>query len=295
MNVQAPEFSRNLGFISEAEQECLNGSVVAVAGAGGDGGALAVQLARLGVGELRLADPDTFETENINRQESCTTETVGVNKAEAVGRTIRAINPDIKVVTYTDGVHPGNVEQFVEGASLLIDETEFTKPEIGVMLAREARRRNISDLMAMNIGFGATVTSFKPDGFTFERLMGLPEDMPLDEVAGQEISLSRWLAYLPSYADLATFQKVADGEKSAPSVAPGVALAAGTAAVQALLHLTKDVPNHRPAPVSAPHTIMIDAMSIQAKVIKHPRVSYYWHLAKMVSRNMLHLAPKASY
>lgn len=64
----APEFERNLGFLTLEEQERINNSVVAIAGAGGDGGLLALQFARLGVGEIRLADPDPFEAENINRQ-----------------------------------------------------------------------------------------------------------------------------------------------------------------------------------------------------------------------------------
>ncbi len=77
-------FARNLGFISQAEQDKLSETSVAIAGAGGDGGELAVLLARMGFGEIRLADPDPFEIENINRQAVCTTRTVGMNKAVAV-------------------------------------------------------------------------------------------------------------------------------------------------------------------------------------------------------------------
>ena len=77
-------FERNLGFLNEREQETLANSSVAIAGAGGDGGMLAVQLARMGVGEFRLADPDPFEIENINRQAVCNDDTIGMNKADAV-------------------------------------------------------------------------------------------------------------------------------------------------------------------------------------------------------------------
>jgi molybdopterin/thiamine biosynthesis adenylyltransferase len=295
MNVHDAEFARNLGFFSEQEQERLIDSSVAIAGAGGDGGMLAIQLARLGVGELRLADPDPFEAENINRQAACTTKTIGMNKAVAVGEYVNDINPDIKVVTYTDGVTPENVESFVAGSDLLIDETEFTMHALGVMLAREARKQEIPNLMAMNIGFGTTVTSYHPKGKSFEKMLGLSEDAPLDEIAEQEVPLSRWLAYVPTYADLDVFKKVAAGEKSAPSVAPGVAIAAGTAAVQAVLHLTSGENNRRPKPVYAPKTMMVDVMTGESKVIKHPLASHYRYLGGMLARNLLKLNPKASY
>lgn len=58
-------------------QEVLAG----VAGCGGIGGALAVRLARLGVRHIKVADPDTFDWTNINRQMGATQDTVGQNKA----------------------------------------------------------------------------------------------------------------------------------------------------------------------------------------------------------------------
>lgn len=295
LQANSPEFSRNLGFMSLEEQQKLNDSVVAIAGAGGDGGMLALQLARMGVGELRLADPDPFEAENINRQACCTQETVDVNKATAVADYITSINPDIRVVTYTDGVTESNIDEFVEGSSLVIDETEFTMHALGVMIARAARERGVPDLMAMNIGFGATVTSFHPDGKTFERFLGLSEKDSLEEIAAKEVPLSRWVAYLPPYVDQKVFEKVARGEKSAPSVAPGVAIAAGTAAVQAMLHLTADIGNNRPKPVFAPHVMVMDAYTGEGKLIKRPVVSHYVSLSKVVARNILHMNPKADY
>lgn len=295
ISAASPEFERNLGFINEEEQARLNESVVAVAGAGGDGGALAIQLARLGVGELRLADPDPFEAQNINRQAACTTKTVDVNKAIAVGDYIKDINPDIKVTTYTDGVTPGNVEDFVAGVDLVIDETEFTMHEIGVMIAREARSHNVPNLMAMNVGFGTTITSYVPNGVTFEKVLGLKEDMSLEEIAAADVPMSRWLPYIPPYVDLEAFKKVASGEKSAPSVAPGVAIAAGAAATQAMLHLVRDLGNNRPDPITAPKSRVIDVYEGISRDVSLPRLSYARSAAKMMLRNTLGRVPKTSY
>lgn len=295
LSVDKPEFERNLGFISRDEQIMLHNSTVAIAGAGGDGGMLALQLARLGVGEIRLADPDPFEAQNINRQACCTVDTIGVNKAEAVGSYIEKINPDIEVSLYKDGITQENAEKFVKGSDLVIDETEFTIQSVGVTLARSARRLDIPNMMAMNIGFGATVTSFLPkEGMTFEKMLGLPDDMAIDEVEKTEPSMSRWLPYIPAYGDIDVFKKVASDEKSAPSIAPGVALAAGMAATQAFLHLSKGH-NNRPSPVSAPKVLIFDAMTGESKRVSLTRRSHYFHLTKMLVRNSLKLNPKASY
>lgn len=286
-------FERNYGFFSSEEQEILGYSTVAVAGAGGDGGMLAVQLARLGIGELRLADPDPFEIENINRQAVCTEETIGVNKARAVGEYILKINPLAEVKIYEEGVTPENTDVFVGDADLLIDETEFTIPHIGVSLSRAARDHGIPNLTAFNVGFGAVVTTYRPDSDLLEKRLGT-SGMPLDEIDSVEIPLSRWLPYLPAYGDIKVLEKVAKGEKSAPSVAPGVAIAAGAAATQAVLNLLKGQ-NNRKEPVYAPKALLIDAMEGRADVISYSRASYYRHLAKLLVRNSLKLNPQASY
>lgn len=290
-----PHFERNLGFLHESEQNTLEDSIVSIAGAGGDGGLLAVQLARMGVGEIRLADPDPFEAENSNRQAVCTDKTVGVNKAEAVGEYISGINPNLKVKIYNEGITPENTEEFIAGSSLVIDETEFTMHTLGIMLAREARSHRIPVLTALNIGFGALVTTFQPDGKTLEKILGFKEDQPLDEIAEQPVPLSKWLPYLPGYVDVKSFEKVAKGEKSAPSIAPGVAIAAGTGATQAFLNLVRGNGNKRPKPVEAPKAVVFDAMTMQAKEVRFGKRSHYRHLSGLIVRNMLKLNPQASY
>lgn len=288
------KFERNLGFFNLEEQQRLNDSVVAVAGAGGDGGMLAIQLARLGIGEIRLADPDPFEEENINRQAACTSKTVGVNKAVAVANYINEINAGITTLVVPEGINENNVDSFVSGADLLIDETEFTIPDIGVSLARSARTEGIPNLMALNIGFGTLVTSYSPTGKTLEQQLGLSNDMPIDQVREADIPLNKWVPYVPKYIDMDAFRKVAQGEKSAPSVAPGVAIAAGVAATQAVLHLLGRS-NCRPSPVYSPRTLSIDAMTGRSKLIKHPNASFYASMAVVSLRSRLGLNPKTSY
>ena len=93
-------YLRNLGAISPIQQNKFLTKSIAIVGIGGQGGYLAEYLARLGVGELVLFDPDVYDETNLNRQTFATMETLGLNKAKAAEKAIQKINPDIKVVSY---------------------------------------------------------------------------------------------------------------------------------------------------------------------------------------------------
>src|ERR1700751_233290 len=87
--------TRNAGFISPGQQAKLAAATVAIEGLGGVGGRIAVELTRLGVGSLRIADPDTFTVTNLNRQEGSAESTLGKSKAEVIASLCRDINPHI--------------------------------------------------------------------------------------------------------------------------------------------------------------------------------------------------------
>ncbi|MDQ5886241.1 MAG: ThiF family adenylyltransferase [Patescibacteria group bacterium] len=291
----SPRFERNLGFLSTEEQERLHGSSVAIAGVGGDGGMLAIQLARMGVGSMRFADPDPFEIENINRQATCRDSTLGVNKAEAVAEYAQDINPELKIEVFKEGITSENAGLFVAGQDLLVDETEYTMQHLAVMLAREARKEGIPNMTALNIAFAAVVTTYSADGPSLEKRLGFEDDTPIEEIMATEADLSRWLPYLPKYGDIEVLQKIATGEKSAPSIAPGVAMAAALGATQAFVNLTADVGNKRPKPVTAPKALVVDAITGKSNIIRYNRVSHFRHLGHMVARNVLKLNPSTSY
>ncbi|HSH31450.1 MAG TPA: ThiF family adenylyltransferase [Candidatus Saccharimonadales bacterium] len=277
-------FSRNAGFISAAEQARLAGAKVAIAGVGGDGGQTAVTLARMGVTRFALADPEAFESENTNRQAGCSVTTIGHNKAEVIARLIEHINPDAQIKVFSEGVTESNLSSFLEDCSIVVDETDYTKPNIGVMLARAARCRRLAVIMGVNLGFGAIVTSFQPNGMTFERYLGLKDTDPLAAFTEQSVALRRWIPRLPSYVDLAVLAKVQAGGMPAPSVAPGVLLAAGAITTEVFNQLVG-----RRKPLSAPKAIWVDALERKSKIIRYPAVSFYLSVAELTIRHKLGL------
>lgn len=70
---------------------------VAVIGAGGTGSPTATLLARSGVGELILIDPDKLEASNLNRVRGATRSEVGENKAAILARYIVSLDLQTKV------------------------------------------------------------------------------------------------------------------------------------------------------------------------------------------------------
>jgi len=309
-------YKRNYGFWSDAEQASLGQSKVSIGGVGGDGFQLGVKLAMMGVERFSAADPEEFEIENSNRVFGANSRTYGKNKAEVFRDTVLDIRPNATVEIYTEGVTRENVEEFMKDADLVLDESELTYPDVGTMIARQARKQQIPDLLVMNIGFAGIATSFHPQSKnTFEKMMGIPKDMPLEDIANMSVDLSRCLPYVPNYADFASLEAVQESLVAAqqnlvaaqegleavpkgaslPSISPGVDIASALGSTEAFLHLTAGVNNKRRNPTWAPRFRYMDAYNGKSGVINFPRVSHYLGLAAMVSRSQMHLNPRASY
>lgn len=89
--------TRNRGFVTEEEQERLRGAAVFIPGVGGMGGAAFMALVRSGVGQFIIADIDTFEVSNLNRQLFSRADTIDTPKAEAAARLALEINPELQI------------------------------------------------------------------------------------------------------------------------------------------------------------------------------------------------------
>lgn len=170
-------FSRNLGLVNEAEQDRLRNIRVALPGLGGVGGAHLQTLGRMGIGAFNLADPDTFEVVNFNRQLGATRSTVGKRKVEVIADLAREINPTADVKVFPQGITRENIGAFLEGVDVVVDGIEFFQIETREMLYAACRERRIPVVNAGPIGFGAAVIVFTPDGMSFERYFGLESGM----------------------------------------------------------------------------------------------------------------------
>jgi molybdopterin/thiamine biosynthesis adenylyltransferase len=105
----------------EQAQARLKASTVFVAGAGGLGSPVAIYLAAAGVGRLRIADTDSVEMSNLNRQILHDCSRIGTSKAQSAKLTLGRLNPDVEVFALADEITQDNVEQLVGDSQIIVD------------------------------------------------------------------------------------------------------------------------------------------------------------------------------
>lgn len=230
-------FSRNIGIFTQSEQDRLRDSTIAIAGAGGVGGLLAERLIRVGVGHLKIVDPEAFEESNLNRQFSSSMLNLGKNKAEEVFAQIKDINPQAKIYYSKTGITTENdASLLVNDCDLVIDEMDFGLFKESILLQRAARRRGIYYIFTSAIGFGALIAIFDPQGLTLEEYDNLPPDVDLDDSQQLMVPLERICPVMPSYATarMDIVQEILSGKMPAPANSIGAGLAAVLAAHEAV-------------------------------------------------------------
>jgi molybdopterin/thiamine biosynthesis adenylyltransferase len=117
--------TRNKGVVSPGEQAVLRDATVLVAGCGSIGGAAVEPLARLGVRSFVLADPGTYEVNNLNRQSAAATD-VDRNKATVAGERVEAINPHARVKVFPEGVTEDTAAALVGDCDIIVDGVDVT-------------------------------------------------------------------------------------------------------------------------------------------------------------------------
>jgi len=105
-------------------QEKLLAAKVLVIGLGGLGSPVALYLAASGVGELVLADFDTVDLSNLQRQIVHSNASVGEAKPESAKKTLHAINPDTRIRTINSRLTLEQLEEKVQAADLVMDCTD---------------------------------------------------------------------------------------------------------------------------------------------------------------------------
>src|SRR6185369_11130027 len=90
-------------------------------GCGGLGGYIIEQLARLGVGELVVVDPDVFEEHNLNRQILSSLDNLGKSKVAAAVERVGAINPAVTVTPFEMAFCTANGPELLAGTRLVVD------------------------------------------------------------------------------------------------------------------------------------------------------------------------------
>jgi sulfur-carrier protein adenylyltransferase/sulfurtransferase len=174
----AAAFDRNIGWLTEWEQQSLRTKRVAIAGMGGVGGFHLLTLARLGIGAFSIADFDSFEAANFNRQIGATVSSLGRPKAKVLEEMAHDINPEVRITRFDSGVDDTNIDSFLAGADLFIDGFDFFVLDIRRKVFARCAEFGIPALTAAPVGMGVGLLTFTKEGMSFEdyfRFEGQPE------------------------------------------------------------------------------------------------------------------------
>ncbi len=141
--------ARNKNIITKEEQDIFYKSRIGIAGLS-VGSNIAIILALMGGDKfMKLADPDIISPSNLNRINLDITY-LGNNKAEAIAKRIYKINPYTNLELYTDGINLKNINKFLNGIDVLVEELDDI--EIKIKIREEAKKRKIPVVMATDNG-----------------------------------------------------------------------------------------------------------------------------------------------
>ena len=179
-------YARNIPALTRAECEVLRQKRILVVGCGGLGGHIIDQLARIGIGFLRVVDGDVFETSNLNRQLLSSVPLLGISKAKAAADHIARVNPDVTVDAAETFLTENNALDLLEGCDIVMDALDNIPSRR--ILAAACEKANIPYI------YGAI------QGWVAQAAISMPGDRLIDTLYPEEIEIrdKSVLSFTPS-------------------------------------------------------------------------------------------------
>ncbi len=295
-------YERPYGFYSEELRSKIINSSVRMAGVGGGGATLAVMLAKEGVCDFSIADPEKVENSNVGRIPVFAPGDVGKTKVGVVGELIAKHNPSATIRVYDRGINRDNIEEFIgydagnEGMTVGFDELELKEPELGLMFHRTSRLFGRYAIAATDVGRGGMVTTFDPSSrHTFEHYMGaLPKDSEeayLRKVRGFQLPT---IPNIPLNGSINTLRSTLDESISLPTTLRSVLNASDLAMDEFEKVLTLGDKRYG-KPHFYPYIHCVDPSRGEDFVTRWPRTKSVSRIVALVLRDAIGLNPPASY
>lgn len=145
--------------------DAVKKATVGIAGLGGLGSAIAIALARVGVGKLVLVDFDVVEPSNLNRQQYFIDQ-IGMYKTDALKENLQRINPYVEFEMHTVLLDAENLPRIFGGVDILVEA--FDGPDAKAMLLETFSQSNPEKQVVMASG----LAGFEPGNTIITRKMG---------------------------------------------------------------------------------------------------------------------------
>ena len=123
---QLLRFSRQimLPTMDVAGQQELVDATVLIVGMGGLGCLVAMYLSAAGVGHLVIADDDTVEITNLQRQIAHEQSNLGESKVSSAEATLKGLNPDVRITQIKNRLEGDLLEQAIVSADVVVDASD---------------------------------------------------------------------------------------------------------------------------------------------------------------------------
>jgi len=154
VDFQSVRTARNKNLINHVEQEKFYNATVGIGGLSvGSSVALAIALGG-GAKRMKLADMDRLALSNTNRILTGV-DNLGVLKVELAARKIYEINPYAEVEIFPEGLNKKNIEAFVKGLDVMVDELDNLA--VKYLIREQAAKHGVAVVMAADNGDNAVV------------------------------------------------------------------------------------------------------------------------------------------
>ena len=228
----AEAFSRNIGLLTQAEQDKLASAKVAIPGMGGVGGVHLITMTRTGVGNFHIADFDTYNPVNVNRQFGARVPDFGRPKMQVMKEQALSINPYLEIKEFPEEINASNIDDFLDGVQVVIDGLDFFAFDIRRLLFNRAREKGVYVITAGPLGFSSAMLIFSPhEGMSFDEYFNIVEGMePQDQYLSFALGLAPGATHI-KYMDLS---RVDLESKAGPSLNIACQICSGMAATEAV-------------------------------------------------------------
>lgn len=165
-------YSRNLGVLTEAEQERIRTARVLIIGDTGSGETLCSALARCGFERFAIAGEGRYAPSDMNRQIGCFVDTLGRAKAEVMAETIHAINPAAEVTVHPRLPTEDEIPEMVGAADIVIPAVDDLP--YSILIFRACRALGKPAVLCLPAGVLGWVSVFTLESVTIEQALGIP-------------------------------------------------------------------------------------------------------------------------
>ena len=161
-------YDRNLGAITQTEQELLTAKRAVVIGCGGLGCYAAEFLVRIGVGHLTIIDGDVFVASNLNRQLYSLETNLGKQKVLEARERLLQIRSGLSIEAFDVFLTDKNAWELLKGHDIIIDALDSVKMRL--LAEKTADMLGIPLVHGAVDGWIAQVCTVFPGDFTLSKL-----------------------------------------------------------------------------------------------------------------------------